>query len=146
MVEVKELEKIKLKKLREMFEQSGLKEKKKSIQDEKQSVSNKPVEVTDTTLVEVVEKNPLVVVDCWAPWCGPCHVVAPIIEELAREYAGKVLFGKFNVDENPLAATQYQIMGIPTLLVFKNSKLVDKIVGAMPKEILEPRIRQYIKP
>lgn len=146
MVEVKELEKIKLKKLREMFEQSGLKEKKKSIQDEKQSVSNKPVEVTDTTLVEVVEKNPLVVVDCWAPWCGPCHVVAPIIEELAREYAGKVLFGKFNVDENPLAATQYQIMGIPTLLVFKNSKLVDKIVGAMPKEILEPRIRQYLKP
>ena len=146
MAEVKELEKIKLKKLREMFEQSGLKEKKKSIQDEKQSVSNKPVEVTDTTLVEVVEKNPLVVVDCWAPWCGPCHVVAPIIEELAREYAGKVLFGKFNVDENPLAATQYQIMGIPTLLVFKNSKLVDKIVGAMPKEILEPRIRQYIKP
>jgi len=146
MAEVKELEKIKLKKLREMFEQSGLKEKKKSIQDEKQSVSNKPVEVTDTTLVEVVEKNPLVVVDCWAPWCGPCHVVAPIIEELAREYAGKVLFGKFNVDENPLAATQYQIMGIPTLLVFKNSKLVDKIVGAMPKEILEPRIRQYLKP
>ena len=146
MVEVKELEKIKLKKLREMFEQSGLKEKKKSIQDEKQSVSNKPVEVTDTTLVEVVEKNPLVVVDCWAPWCGPCYVVAPIIEELAREYAGKVLFGKFNVDENPLAATQYQIMGIPTLLVFKNSKLVDKIVGAMPKEILEPRIRQYLKP
>ena len=146
MVEVKELEKIKLKKLREMFEQSGLKEKKKSIQDEKQSVSNKPVEVTDTTLVEVVEKNPLVVVDCWAPWCGPCHVVAPIIEQLAREYAGKVLFGKFNVDENPLAATQYHIMGIPTLLVFKNSKLVDKIVGAMPKEILEPRIRQYLKP
>ena len=146
MAEDKELEKIKLNKLREMFEQSGLKEKKKSIQDEKQSVSNKPVEVTDTTLVEVVEKNPLVVVDCWAPWCGPCHVVAPIIEELAREYAGKVLFGKFNVDENPLAATQYQIMGIPTLLVFKNSKLVDKIVGAMPKEILEPRIRQYIKP
>lgn len=95
--------------------------------------------------MEVVEKNPLVVVDCWAPWCGPCQFVGPIIEELARDYAGKVLFGKLNVDENPLTATQYQIMGIPTLLVFKNGKLADRIIGAMPREMLEPRIARYLK-
>jgi len=145
MAEDKELERIKSKKLREILEQNVSKEKEKLIQDREPSVFNKPVEVTDATLMGVVERNPLVVVDCWAPWCAPCQFVGPIIEELAWDYAGKVLFGKLNVDENPVAATQYEIMGIPTLLVFKNGKLVDRIVGAMPREMLEPRIARYLK-
>ncbi|MGQ9543665.1 MAG: thioredoxin, partial [Candidatus Bathyarchaeia archaeon] len=80
----------------------------------------------------------------WAPWCGPCHMVAPIIEELARDYAGKILFGKLNVDENPKLSMQYEIMSIPTLLVFKNGKLMDRLIGAMPKQTLEPKITQYL--
>ncbi|MGB9717559.1 MAG: thioredoxin [Thermoproteota archaeon] len=85
------------------------------------------------------------VVDCWAPWCGPCHMIAPIIEGLARDYSGKILFGKLNVDENPEASAQYEIVSIPTLLVFKNGKLVDRIVGAMPRRMLEPRITRYLQ-
>jgi thioredoxin 1 len=71
-------------------------------------------------------------------------MVAPVIKELARDYAGKILFGKLNVDENPEVSAQYQIMSIPTLLVFKNGKLVDKIVGAMPRQMLEPKITRYL--
>jgi len=72
-------------------------------------------------------------------------MVAPVVEELARDYAGKILFGKLNVDENRRTAMQYQIMSIPTLLVFKNGKLVDRIIGAMPKQMLEPKITRYLK-
>jgi thioredoxin 1 len=107
-------------------------------------VLNKPVDVTDATSKEIIQSHPLVVVDCWAPWCGPCHMVAPVIEELSKDYAGKILFGKLNVDENPQVGMQYEIMSIPTLLVFKNGKLVDKIIGAMSKQMLEPKITQYL--
>ena len=117
----------------------------RSATSEKQGIAtDKPVEVTDATFEEVIRSQPLVVVDCWAPWCGPCHVVAPLVDELARDYAGKILFGKLNVDENPEVREQYEIMGIPTLLVFKNGRLVDSIIGAMPKQMLEPRITQHL--
>jgi thioredoxin 1 len=106
--------------------------------------SGKPVVVTDTTFKEVVNNHPLVVVDCWAPWCGPCNMVAPVVEELAREYTGRMLFGKLNVDNNRKVATEYQIMSIPTLLVFKDGRLVDRIVGAMPKQMLEPKLTRYL--
>lgn len=146
MVEDKALEKIKLNKLKEML---GL-ETSQSIeilaQKRGQHVISKPVKVTDGTLMEVVQKNPLVVVDCWAPWCSPCYMVAPVVEELARDHAGKILFGKLNVDENRRTAMQHQIMSIPTMLVFKNGKLVDRIIGAMPKQMLEPKITRYLKP
>jgi len=108
------------------------------------STPNKPVEMTDATFTEVIQSHPLVVVDCWAPWCAPCHMVAPIVEELARDYAGRILFGKLNVDENREVATQYQIMSIPTLLVFKDGKLADMIIGAMPRKLLEPKITRYM--
>jgi thioredoxin 1 len=134
----KELERIKQEKLRQMMEKAAKTEKKN------ESSPNKPVEVTDATFKEAIENNPLVVVDCWAPWCAPCQIVAPVIEELARDYAGRVLFGKLNVDENREVAMQYQIMGIPTLLVFKNGKLVDRIVGAMPKQTLERKITRHL--
>jgi len=145
-VEDKELERIRLKKLREMLRRGALEEKEESFQERGQPVFDKPVEVTDATLMEVVQKNSLVAVDCWAPWCGPCYMVAPVVEELARDYAGKMLFGKLNVDENRRTAMQYQIMSIPTMLVFKNGKLVDRIIGAMPRQMLEPKITRYLKP
>ena len=126
-----ELERIKQKKLKQMIGKPT-------------ATSNKPVEVTDATFKDTIQNHPLVVVDCWAPWCGPCQIVGPIIEALARDYAGKVLFGKLNVDENRKVAMQYQIMGIPTLLVFKNGNLVDRIVGAMPRQVLEPKITGHL--
>jgi thioredoxin 1 len=132
-----ELRRIKLKKMREMMKKIAGQEKKKVL-------FNKPVEVTDKTFDETIRNNQLVVVDCWAPWCGPCQMVAPIIEELAKQYAGKVLFGKLNVDENPLIAMRYGIMGIPTLLFFKNGELVDRIVGAIPKQMLEQKIKSFL--
>jgi thioredoxin 1 len=132
-----ELYRIKLKKMREMMGKIGVQEKKKVISD-------KPVEVTDKTFDETIQNNHFVIIDCWAPWCGPCQMIAPIIEELARQYAGKVLFGKLNVDENPLIAMRYRIMSIPTLLFFKNDKLIDRIAGAIPKLILEQKIKYYL--
>ena len=134
--EDKELERIRRAKLQEMM---------KSAASEKQgTVLNKPVELTDATFKEIIRNHPLVVVDCWAAWCGPCHMVAPVIEEMARDYAGKILFGKLNVDENQEVSRQYEIVSIPTLLVFKNGKLVDKIIGAMPRQVLEPKITRHL--
>ena len=135
--EDKELERIKRAKLQEMMKKSKTSEKE-------EMVLNKPIEVTDSTFKETIENHPLVVVDCWAPWCGPCHMVAPIIEELARDYAGKILFGKLDVDENPATAMQYQIMSIPTLLVFNHGKLVDRMIGALSRQILEPKITRHL--
>jgi len=134
--EDRELERIKQAKLHEMM--------KKMSSEKQKTFPNEPIEITDATFKEIIQKHPLVVVDCWAPWCGPCRMVAPVIRELARDYAGKILFGKLNVDENPEVSAQYQIMSIPTLLVFKNGKLVDKIVGAMPRQMLEPKITRYL--
>lgn len=134
--EDKELERIRRAKLQEMM---------KSAASEKQGTAlNKPVELTDATFEEIIRIHQLVVVDCWAAWCGPCHMVAPVIEEMARDYAGKILFGKLNVDENQEVSRQYEIVSIPTLLVFKNGKLVDKIIGAMPRQVLEPKITRYL--
>ncbi|MFQ6080779.1 MAG: thioredoxin [Candidatus Bathyarchaeia archaeon] len=135
--EDEELERIKRAKLREMM-------KSTASQRQGGSALNKPVNVTDATFNEVIQNHPLVVVDCWAPWCAPCHMVAPVIEEMARDYAGRILFGKLNVDENREVATQYQIMSIPTLLVFKNGKLIDRIIGAMPRQALEPKITRHL--
>nr|3ZIV_A Chain A, AECA THIOREDOXIN [synthetic construct]3ZIV_B Chain B, AECA THIOREDOXIN [synthetic construct]3ZIV_C Chain C, AECA THIOREDOXIN [synthetic construct] len=103
------------------------------------------IEINDENFDEVIKKSDkVVVVDFWAEWCGPCRMIAPIIEELAEEYAGKVVFGKVNVDENPEIAAKYGIMSIPTLLFFKNGKVVDQLVGARPKEALKERIKKYL--
>ena len=134
--EDEELERIKRAKLREMM--------KGAVSQEGESALNKPVKITDATFKEMIQNQPLVVVDCWAPWCAPCHMVAPVIEEMARDYAGRILFGKLNVDENREVAMQYQIMSIPTLLVFKNGKIVDRIIGAMPRQTLEPKITRHL--
>ncbi len=139
MVEDEELERIRRRKLEEMLEQGAL-----HGTDQVRQAINKPVKVTDSTLKEIVQKHLLVVVDCWAPWCAPCHMIAPVIEELAKDYAGRILFGKLNVDENRRMTERYQIMGIPALLVFKKGELVDRIVGALPRKLLEPRITRHL--
>ncbi len=104
-----------------------------------------PVKVTDANFDMEVLKSPLpVLLDCWAPWCGPCRMVSPIVDEIAKEMAGALKVGKLNVDENPMVASKYQIMSIPTLLIFKNGRVVDQIVGALPKAQILQRLRPHI--
>jgi thioredoxin 1 len=120
--------------------------KKKYINGGQKMVENKlstPLTITDADIEEVVKKYDTIVVDCWAPWCGPCRMVGPVIEELAKEMQGKVVFGKLNVDENPATSMKHRIMSIPTLLIFKNGNLVDRLIGAYPKEELKKRLAPY---
>ena len=104
---------------------------------------NSPLTVSDADISEIIKKYETIVIDCWAAWCGPCRIVAPVIDELAKELQGKIVFGKLNVDENPQTSMKHQIMSIPTLLVFKNGDLVDRLVGALPKEELKKRLEPY---
>ncbi len=99
-----------------------------------------PITVTDGSFHEIVRNNRLIVVDAWAPWCAPCRRVAPVIDALAKDYAGRVVFGKLNTDENRATSIHHQIMSIPTLLVFKDGREVDRIVGAVPKRVIEDRL------
>jgi thioredoxin 2 len=100
-----------------------------------------PVTVTDTTFAAEVERSPLpVLLDLWAPWCGPCHMVAPIVEELAKTLAGHVRVAKLNIDENPRTAARFDVRSIPTLLVLKRGQEVDRIVGVPSRGELERRL------
>jgi thioredoxin 1 len=105
-----------------------------------------PIEVSGKDLDSLIRRSDLVVVDCWAPWCGPCRMIAPIVDELAKKYAGRVLFGKLNVDENKDVAMRFQITSIPTLLIFKDGKLADRVIGVMPRNVLEARITRHLEP
>ena len=99
------------------------------------------VELTSATWEnEVLKSNGLTMVDFWAVWCGPCRMIAPTVEELAKEYTGKVKVCKLNTDENPDVASKYKIMGIPTIMFFKNGEKVDQVVGAVPKPQLKAKI------
>jgi len=105
---------------------------------------DKPVVVTDSTVDSAASQYPIFILDCWAEWCGPCRMIAPVLEEMARELKGKAVFGKLNVDENMQTANKYRISAIPTLLIFKNGKLVDRQVGALPKATLAGKIQKYL--
>lgn len=102
-----------------------------------------PIDVTDETFAEFVIGNMTAVVDCWAAWCYPCRILGPVIEQLAEEHR-EVAFSKLNVDENPTIAMRFGIMSIPTLLYFKDGKLVDRTTGALPKEAIENRLRKLL--
>lgn len=105
------------------------------------SVQNKVEIVTDGNFDDTVKSNSFLVIDCWASWCGPCRMLSPIIEELAEEYSDKVTFGKLNVDENVNISIKFQITAIPTILFFRNGKLVDTLIGALPKSTLIRKIQ-----
>ncbi|MEO0093633.1 MAG: thioredoxin [candidate division WOR-3 bacterium] len=100
------------------------------------------IELTNKNFkAEILDAPVLSIVDFWAPWCMPCRMIAPILEEIASEYAGKIKVGKVNVDNETALATQYSIMSIPALLFFKEGKVVDQIIGAVPKEHIEEKLK-----
>ena len=100
----------------------------------------KTVEITDSNFEEVINSDNPVLVDFWAEWCGPCKMIAPVVEELASDYDGKAVIGKVDVDSNPEVSAKFGIRSIPTLLVFKNGEIVDKQVGAVPKAVLSQKL------
>jgi thioredoxin 1 len=103
------------------------------------------VQVTDASFKQdVLESDIPVLVDFWAPWCGPCRMVAPVVDEIAQQYEGKVKVVKLNTDENPQVASQYGIRSIPTLMIFKGGQRVDMVVGAVPKTTLANTLEKYI--
>ena len=104
----------------------------------------RPIVLTDMNFRDEVSKYPLMLIDFWAPWCGPCKMISPIIEQLAGEYGGKVVFGKLNIDENQTVAQYFGIQSIPTMMILKNSKVVDVIVGALPKAQIETKLKQHL--
>jgi thioredoxin 1 len=105
-----------------------------------------PIHVTDAAFEKTVLQSSIpVIVDFWAPWCGPCRMVAPTLEKLAREYAGKLLVAKVNTDENPEWAMRYGVQGIPTMLFVANGKVVHRQVGALPEPILRDIVAQFLE-
>lgn len=108
-------------------------------------VANKPMTVTDATFSAAVERSPLpVLLDMWAPWCGPCQTIAPVVEELAAEMDGQVRVAKLNVDENPATAARFNVRSIPALLILRAGREIDRIVGVQPKPEIVRRIKQSI--
>ena len=103
-----------------------------------------PVKVTEANFEEFKKRFPLSLLDFWAPWCGPCKMMLPVVDELAKDMKGKVVFGKLNTDDSPNVARKYKVQAIPTLLIFKNGEVVDQIVGVMPKKKLETKLKEHL--
>jgi len=133
-----ELDEIKKKKMEKMMKDMN-KPPAPSIE-----LPDKPVIVTDATIDSMASAYPLFILDCWAEWCGPCRMIGPIIEQLAAEMKGQAVFGKLNVDQNMQTANKYRISAIPTLMIFKDGKLIDKLVGAYPKPALTAKLQKYL--
>ncbi len=135
-----ELEEIKRRKL----EQLKMKYTKGGKNNMSEDMPDTPIHLDDSNIDSTVNRYHVMVVDCWAPWCGPCRMVGPVVEELARQMKGKVVFGKLNVDENRGTSMKYGIMSIPTILMFKNGQLIDTFIGAMPEPILKAKIALHL--
>ena len=133
-----EIQRIKEKKLVEMMQKARTQLETAAKND------GRPILLSDASFSSEISKYPLMVVDFWAAWCGPCRMVAPIIEQLAKEYSGRVAFDKLNVDENPLTSGEFEVQSIPTLLIFRNGEAVDGIVGAVPKYQIESKIKAHL--
>ncbi|HKP45862.1 MAG TPA: thioredoxin [Pyrinomonadaceae bacterium] len=109
------------------------------------TTGNAPVIVTDASFSQqILGSSGVVLLDCWAPWCGPCRMIGPIMEQLATEADGRYLIAKLNVDDNPRTAAQFQIQSIPTMLLFKDGKLIDRLIGAQPKQAIAGRLMQAV--
>jgi thioredoxin 1 len=130
-----ELAEIRARRMRELLEQNN-----PSSSEERATFAPEPL--TPTSLPTFLAEHPRVVVDVWAPWCGPCRTLAPVIDALARELGPNVRFGKLNADEAPEVAARFGVEGIPTQLVFDRGRLVDRIVGAYPHEAIDGRLRR----
>ncbi len=108
--------------------------------------SNNVIEITDANFSDVTGQAGLSMVDFWAVWCGPCRMVAPIVEQLADDYAGQVTVGKLDVDNNQRTAAQFNVRSIPTILFFKDGQVVDSVIGAVPKQALERKLQEHMSP
>lgn len=129
-----ELEEIRKKKLKELQDRMN-----------KPPLPDVPIVLTDADMEQALIDYPKLVVDCWAVWCGPCKMVAPTIEALAKEKAGEIVFGKLDIDNNMQTGMKYKISAVPTMLVFKNGEHVGSILGALPKQQLEGKITEMLK-
>ena len=129
-----ELEKIKREKIKGMMEDMA-----------REKYPDRPIKVTERDFESTISKYSLVVIDCWAEWCAPCLMMAPMIEELAKKYKGRIIFGKLDVSRNRSVPAKFGIRGIPTLLVFNKGKLIDRIVGVQPINVLESRLKRYLE-
>ena len=118
--------------------------KKKLMELEARRDMGKPVHMTDEDFDKTVKKQPLALIDFWADWCGPCRALAPAIEELQKEYAERVFIGKLDVDKNPQMAERFQVFSIPTMIVTKDGKEVDRIVGCVPKKNIEEVLKKHL--
>jgi len=134
-----EIERIRQKKISDLVQRKGEVTRRQELGGD-----GKPVVLTDDTF-ESVKKYPFMLVDFWAAWCGPCRLISPIVEELAHEYQGSVWVGKLNVDENPVTADRFHVQSIPTLIMFKDGVPLDRIVGALPKHLIESRLKAHLQ-
>lgn len=120
----------------------------KRLEDKAEKILRKEevtITITDSNIDDIIKKNKIVFVDCWAPWCSPCHIYEPIFNKMAEKYKDKIVFGRLNVDENPKTADRYGVMNIPTTLIFVNGNVVDQIVGAIDEGSLEEYIKKYLE-
>lgn len=129
-----ELEKIKQKKLKEMQDIMN-----------RPPLPDTPIELTDQNINTAINEYPQLVVDCWAVWCGPCKMVGPTIDALAKEKAQKVVFGKLDIDHNHQTAMKYSISAVPTILIFKDGQLAGRVLGALPKSQLDIKITEFLQ-